>query len=395
MRLLVKWCCLVILGLNVTACSIFEDEDDSDAIPELMEIEAKFEPDIIWQQQVGDGVEHHFSRLKPVIDGDRIYAASRAGLVKAFDWQSGDKLWQVDLRSSADSFFAERPSQRVSGGLTVAFGKIFLGTGHGEVFALDVADGALLWRKKVNGEVIAPPAVGDGLVVVNTGAGYIIALHPDDGDQRWEYEQEVPSLTLRGVSTPVVANGGVIFGDANGKLNVLISNSGLEAWKQSVATAVGASELERLVDIDTQPIVTKDTIYCLAFNGNLIAVNLQSGQIKWKKEYSGYRNMVINGFNLYLTDVADHVYAVDSRNGDVLWRQTQLQRRGVTDVYSSGDHVIVGDNLGYLHWLDKSTGDFTARIELDSDGLYVAPIGKGKQLFIQSRDGELTALETP
>ena len=187
----------------------------------------------------------------------------------------------------------------------------------------------------------------------------------------------------------------MIFGSANGKLNVVISQSGLEAWKQSVATAVGASELERLVDVDTQPIVTSDTIYSLAYNGNLIAVNLASGQIKWKKEYSSYRNMVLDGFNIYVTDVSGHVYAVDSRNGNTLWQQSQLQRRGVTGAYSYGDYVVVGDSLGYLHWLDKSSGQLVSRIELDSDGLYIAATGQGDQVIVQSRNGEITAINTP
>ena len=395
MRILAKLTCAVMLSMSITGCSLFEDEDDPDIIPELVEIEAKFEPDIQWQEQVGDGVEHHFSRLKPVMFEGKVFAASREGIVSAFDANSGDELWSIDLRSDADGFFDDQQSQRVAGGITVAFNKLYLGTEHGEVFALNLSDGSIIWNKKVKGEVITPPGAGDGLIVVNTGAGYLVALHPDSGEQRWEYEQEVPPLTLRGISSPVVGSGGVIFGSANGKLNVVISQSGLEAWKQSVATAVGASELERLVDVDTQPVIGGDTIYSLSYNGNLIAVDVQSGQIKWKKEYSAYRNIALDGFNIYLTDVSGHVYAVDSRNGELIWKQSQLQRRGLTGTYSSDDYVLVGDSLGYLHWLDKSSGEMVSRIELDSDGLYVAAIGKGKQVIVQSRNGEITALTTP
>lgn len=395
MRVLAKLTCAVLISMSMTGCSLFEDDDDPDAIPELVEIEAKFEPDIQWQESVGDGVEHHFSRLKPVLFEDKVYAASREGIVTAFDSKSGDELWSVDLRNEADGFFEDRQSQRVSGGITVAFNKLYLGTEHGEVFALNMSDGSIVWRKKVKGEVITPPGAGDGLIVVNTGAGYLIALHPDDGEQRWEYEQEVPPLTLRGISSPIVASGGVIFGSANGKLNVVVAQSGLEAWKQSVATAVGASELERLVDVDTQPVLNADTIYSLSYNGNLIAVDVQSGQIKWKKEYSAYRNMSLDGFNIYLTDVSGHVYAVDSRNGELIWKQSDLQRRGLTGAYSYDDYVVVGDSLGYLHWLDKSSGEMVSRIELDSDGLYISAIGTGKQVIVQSRNGEITAMSTP
>lgn len=260
---------------------------------------------------------------------------------------------------------------------------------------VNLEDGSVAWKKSVTGEVITPPGAGEGLLLVNTGAGYLVALHPDTGEQRWKYEQEVPPLTLRGISSPVIVNGGVIFGDANGKLNVLVAQSGLEAWKQSVATAVGASELERLVDVDTKPVITADTIYALAYNGNLISVNLKSGQIKWKKEYSAYQNMAMDGFSIFLTDVSGVVYAVDGVTGNMMWKQDVLGRRGVTAAYVSGDYVVVGDSFGYLHWLDKSDGKVVSRIELDSTGFYISAIGQDNKIIVQTRDGELTAIETP
>jgi outer membrane protein assembly factor BamB len=225
---------IVALGLGLAGCSSSDEENI--VVAELTDIDAKFEAKVQWQKQVGNGVSGHFSRLTPVLNRDTIYAASREGIVSAFDFASGEKKWSVDIRKSDTDYFSalfsEQESGRVSGGLTVAYGKLYLGTENGEVIALDIADGKTLWRKQVKGEVIAPPASGEGLIIVNTGAGYLVALHPDSGEMRWEYEQEVPPLTLRGISTPVVENGGVIFGSANGKLNVVIAQSGVEAWKQ-------------------------------------------------------------------------------------------------------------------------------------------------------------------
>lgn len=385
------------MAVGLAACSSSDDEEI--VVAELVEIEAKFEPQIKWQKQVGDGLDGHFSRLTSVLHKDVLYSASREGTVAAFDFASGKQLWSVDVRKDSDggfaSMFKERASGRISGGLTIAYNKLYLGSEHGDVMALDISNGAVLWRQSVRGEVIAPPAAGEGLIIVNTGAGYLVALHPDNGEQRWEYEQEVPPLTLRGISTPVVENGGVIFGGANGKLNVVIAATGIEAWRQSVATAVGASELERLVDVDSQPIVAGSVIYALAYNGNLLAVDVRSGQIQWKKVYSSYLNLSMDGFMLYLTDFMGHVSAVDSRDGSELWKQDDLTNRGLTGVYSSGDYVVVGDNMGVLHWLSKDDGSFVARKTLDESGFYVEAVGKDNSIVVQTRDGEVTAIDVP
>jgi outer membrane protein assembly factor BamB len=141
-----------------------------------------------------------------------------------------------------------------------------------------------------------------------------------------------------------------------------------------------------MVDVDSSPIVVGSVIYSLAYNGNLLAVDVRSGQIQWKKVYSSYRNLSMNGFMLYLTDYVGHVYAVDSRDGSELWQQTGLSNRGLTGAYSSGDHVVVGDNFGYLHWLAKDTGEFVARKELDDTGFYVEAVGKDNTIVVQTRD---------
>jgi outer membrane protein assembly factor BamB len=394
-RILTKLSLLTVLTIGLSGCSTFEDEDDPKVIPELAEIQLQFTPKIKWQEQIGDGVDHHFSRLVPKLHEGVVYAASREGIVTALDFNSGKDIWSVDLRDEAEGFFADKRSQKIAGGLTIAYSKLYLGTEHGDVLAMNIATGEVLWRQSVKGEVISPPGAGEGLIFVNTGAGFLVALHPDSGEQRWEYEQEVPPLTLRGISAPVVENGGVIFGSANGKLNVVIAESGLEAWQQSVATAVGASELERLVDVDTQPVLSGSTIYSLAYNGNLIAVDMQNGKIQWKKEYSAYQNMSKDGFMLYLTDVSGHVYAVDSRDGSMLWQQNTLDRRGVTGAYASGDYVVVGDSFGYLHWLSKDTGALVSRLELDDTGFYVRAVGKDNEIIVLTRDGELTVVQTP
>lgn len=396
MKTFSKLTATVLFGLCLSGCSTFDDSND-DEIPELAAIEAKFSPTISWQEQVGDGVEHHFSRLAPTIHNGVVYAASREGIVTAIGLDSGDEIWSIDLREKAEGMFSfgSGESARVGGGLSVAYGKLFLGTEHGEVIALNIDSGDVLWRQKVVGEVIAPVTSGEGLVFVNTAAGQLIALHPDDGDQRWKYEQEVPPLTLRGISAPVFENGGVILGSANGKLNVIIAQSGLEAWNQSVATAVGASELERLVDVDTKVQTSGTTIYSLAYNGNLIAVDMQSGGIKWKKEYSSYRNLAYSTQVLYLTDVTGHVYAVSALDGSKIWQQSALKSRGLTGVYAQDEYLVIGDSLGVLHWLDKETGELVSRIELDSTGFYVDAVGDKKRIVVMTRDGEVSAIDTP
>ena len=321
---------MLVLLTTLAACSSKE---------ELVypEINNKIEPEEIWSASVGDGVEHYDSALRPLIYKDKVFAASRAGLVMAFDRESGDRLWTFDVRDDGTGSFLDglkfwsSETARVSGGISQGYDKIFIGTENGDVVALNPETGELVWRVKVKGEVIASPAAGEGYVLVNTSAGNLFALHPDTGEQRWMHEQESALLSLRGTSEPVIASGGVIFGSGAGKVSVLIADKGVLAWDAAIAVPKGATDLSRMVDVDATPIVMDGTIYAIAFNGELVALELRTGRVMWKREYASFRDMVIEGNTIYLVDSVGKIFAIDRRNGLEQWAQLGLHVQAIND----------------------------------------------------------------
>ncbi len=283
---------------------------------------------------------------------------------------------------------------RISGGLSFGYDKLYFGTENGDVVALSAA-GELVWRVEVKGEVLVKPAVGDGLVVVATGSGTLIALHPDNGEQRWQFENELPALTLRGVSEPVIEAGGVIYGLGSGQLGVLIADRGYQAWEEAVGVPTGSTDLSRLADVDAKPLVQGGTVFSIAYNGALVALELRSGRQIWKRDYASFRNMAMSGDTLYLVDSQGRIYALDSRSGTEKWSQFGLSRHMLTGPTVYKDFLVIGDNEGNLHWVDRQNGDFVARQSMDSSGFYTEAVTDGSYLLVQSRNGELVLLQTP
>ncbi|MDP4537706.1 outer membrane protein assembly factor BamB [Alkalimonas collagenimarina] len=389
---------LVGLGLVIVLLAGCSSKKEKLVLPE---VNNQFRPVVVWDHTAIDGVQHFDSSLRPLITSDKLYAANRTGIVSAFDLASGKRLWAFDIRREEQIGFwrllvdRNKENARISGGLSRGFGHILLGTENGEVIALNPETGAINWRTKVPGEVLAAPATGDGMIVVNTGSGLLIALDPVTGAKRWTYEQELPMLTIRGVAEPVIVSGGVVFGSGSGKVGVLISDHGLPAWEEVIATPEGATDLARLVDVDAKPVVVGNTMYALAYNGELVALELTSGRPLWKRDYASFRNMAVAENILYVVDSNGRVYAIDRRNGQEVWAQTALERHFVTAPTVFGDYLVFGDNKGYLHWLDRSTGDLVARHRFDKSGLYTAPVTDGEHLVLQSRNGELVVLRLP
>ena len=111
----------------------------------------------------------------------------------------------------------------------------------------------------VNGEVLSKPTsrLNNNIVLVHTSRGmFWIAL-----DSRERCKQKLGqlvlkflSLTLRGESSPATVSGGVFWGTANGRLAAAIVDS-RSAYLATAywCTPKGATEIDRLVDVDSSP----------------------------------------------------------------------------------------------------------------------------------------------
>ncbi len=370
----------------------FEDEEVLE-IRNLTPIENVVDMQVQWQHDVGNGVGDYFSRLQPQVANGNVFAADRQGLVVAFD-SAGKKLWQTRI-NEAGSFFSSGVSAKLAGGITVSAEHIWIGTEDGRLLGLNQTSGAIEKDITVAGEIIAAPSVGDGLVVVNTTAGRLFAYSIETGEEVWMHESDVPPLSLRGTSSPLVANGGVLVGTAAGKLQVNISDSGLVAWEATVTTPSGATELERIIDVDSQPLIVGANVYIVSFNGALTAVELRSGRVVWKREYASYRNLTVAGNRLVVSDINGNIFALDVRNGVEMWSQSTFKGRDLTSGVMFGKYIAFGDNFGVVHLVDPIDGSLVSRKTLgnDKDERFFAPgVVANNILYMQNAKGTLFAL---
>ncbi len=359
-------------------------EEDTIIMAPVPQVDSEFTTSSVWSSSVGNGVEQYFSKLSPQYAYGKVFVASRNGEVKALDPENGKALWAIDLE--------EDTSARLSGGIAAAYDKLFIGSENGEVLAINQETGELLWRTPVQGEVLSTPATDENLVMVHTTEGVLVALEQQTGIQKWAISTEVPTLTLRGTSAPITVSGGVFWGTANGRLAAAIVQRGQLIWQQPIGTPKGATEIDRIVDVDASPMLMGSTLYVVGYNGQLTAIDLRSGQPAWKRTYSSATDIANDGSRVFLVTDKDHLVAVDARSGTELWTNKQLEHRLVTAPKVIGDYLVVGDSEGYLYWVDRSSGEFVAMEQEGSGGFAVAPIQLSDGIVITTRNGNVKKL---
>lgn len=374
----------------LSGCSLFGGEEDVVVMSPLPKVENQFTLTKTWSTSVGNGIGDYYSHLRPAYQDSTVYAADRRGTVKALDLADGKEKWKVDL-SEKTKFYTRNQPALLSGGLTVSGSKVYVGSEKAVVYALNTSDGQVAWQAKVAGEALSRPVVADGLVLIHTSNGQLQALNEADGAIKWTVNLDVPSLSLRGESAPATAFGAAIVGGDSGRVSAVLMQQGQLIWQQRISQPMGATEIDRLNDVDTTPVIVENVVYALGYNGSLSALDLRSGQILWKRDMGSVNDFIVDAGRIYVVDQNDAVVALSTQGGTNLWRQSGLLHRNLTSPALINGYLVVGDAEGYLHWINTTDGRFVSQLEVDSSGFLSAPINADGRLLIQARGGKVYA----
>jgi outer membrane protein assembly factor BamB len=354
----------------------------------------------LWSTGVGDGEGRSWLRQRPTLDGNTLYAVTDSGELLAVDAASGKQLWKVTAIEVAD-----RPSKWkvwkrsvVETGLSsspgVGNGLVVVGGRNGEVIAFDAASGAKRWSVRATSEVLSAPFVGATRVVVRSNDGRVFGLDPADGTRKWVFDRGLPTLSVRGNSSPIGTQGAVFVGYDDGSVVALREDDGQRLWEQSVAEPEGRTELDRMADIDGEMVIDGDQLYVSSVHDKTMALAIGNGQPLWTQDVGSYGGVAVAPDRIVVSDKVGNVWAIDRSNGTSLWKQDAFGNRQLTSPVIQGEYAVVGDLDGYLHWLRLDTGVIVARQRVERAALRGSPqVSPGGVLYALSNEGELAAYQ--
>lgn len=335
---------------------------------------AKFK--VRWHIDLGDSGA---SLLQPALTANAIYGASGNGVLTRVERATGKQVWRVESGIAA------------SGGVGSGEGLVLIGSDKGNVLAYG-EDGKLRWKSKVSSEVLSAPQAAEGVVIVRSGDGRIAGLDAADGKRIWLYERSTPVLVVRSHAGVILQRGVAFAGFAGGKLAAMRVKDGSILWEASVSQPRGSTELERISDITSNPVVDDEQVCAIAFQGRVACFDAAQGGPLWNRDIGSDKGMMLLRKYLYLSDARGSVMTLDKTSGSTLWKNEQLFLRDTATPYVLGDFVVVGDYEGYLHGLNRENGSFAARVKLDGSPVQAAPVGLDDGLLVQTRDGGLYSL---
>jgi outer membrane protein assembly factor BamB len=172
----------------------------------------------------------------------------------------------------------------------VSGGVVYFGSGDHNVYAVDERTGALRWKFATGGRVSSSPAVAGGTLYIGSFDGNLYALDAASGSLRWKFatqgERRFSGRHLHGaqpaaelmpdpfdlfLSSPAVQANTVYFGSGDGNVYALQADSGTLRWKFHTDNVVHAS-----------PAVAQGTVYVGSWDSYFYALDAASGKERWR-----------------------------------------------------------------------------------------------------------------
>ncbi|MBS0425049.1 MAG: outer membrane protein assembly factor BamB [Proteobacteria bacterium] len=361
-----------ISDLLVTDEPIVYDKEELAALKAVERIPLK------WKDKVS---ENEIASFYTAYDNGAVYVADESGKLTKYNAATGKQEWQIKTKS------------KFSAGVGIGEGLILVGTFKGEVLAYNES-GHMLWQSPVTSEILSPPQVQNNVVAVRTVDGRIFALDAIDGKRKWIYQGATPSLTVRSTAGIALAHGAIFAGFPGGKMVAMSLFNGNIGWEAAVSQPRGVTELERMTDITSAPVINDRLVCAVAYRGRVACFAINDGAPIWARESSSSAGLVMDNDYVYVTEDNGVVAAYDLLSGAGMWKQGRLGSKKLTRPVITGQYIVVGDDQGYVNLLRNYDGALIARAATDGSVIHNAASLLPDGFSVQTANGGVYAFST-
>ena len=352
----------------------------------------------IWSTSIGSGDKRRARIITdPVVADGRIFTIDSAGRVSATS-TAGQALWSYSLVPLRDD-----ASQALAGGLAHDNGRLYVTSGFGTLTALDAESGQEIWTQRLEASATGAPTVFDGLVYVVAGDSTAWAIEASDGRVRWQSDGLGDIGNVAGAAPPAVNDTHVVFSFGSGAVQGAFRQGGLRLWSADIVGARKGFAISLVDDITGYPVIDGNTVYAGNHSGNVVALNVNSGERLWTALHGAMDPVWPVGNSVYFVSDLNELVRLDATDGSQIWavdlpgyepvRRPQRRRDAAFTNHGpilAGGRLIVASSDGFIRSFDPASGDLVSQTEIRG-GATTRPVVANGTLYVVSTNGVLHA----
>ncbi len=347
-----------------------------------------------WSAKIAGASKEARLAASPVIADGKLYIMDTTARVTAFDANSGARLWSVQFgeggKNSASLF---------GGGVSIEGAFLYATNGLGDIGALNVADGSVVWKKRPGGPLRGAPTVALGNVYAMSQDNQLVALKAADGNVEWTEAAAVQLAGVFGVAAPAVAQGTVVAGFSSGDLNAYRYENGRTVWQEALSRTSINTSVGTLSDIDADPVIDQGRVFAVGQGGRMVSLELVTGQRLWEMNIAGIATPWIAGEWLYVVTDEAKLLCIARATGKVRWA-TALQRyrkeksKNGPVTWSGpvlgGDRLILASSEGEMVSVGAVDGKVQSTTKIGAP-VFLSPVIANSTLYVLDNSGKITA----
>lgn len=367
---------LAVLSIALVGCSsnkIKVEEAKPNPLPKLAQSKSLVP---VFSHDVSATEQADPLRLQLDVDNGVIFALDPKGEVAAY--RGKQRIWEKKVSKRG-----------LSSGVTAAEGLVIVGNQKGQLFALDQASGEQKWQAQLSGALLSPSLVQAGRVITLANDGTVFAHDLTTGQQVWAYKLQNAQFSLRGLASPVNLDGRTILvASSNAYVYAIDALSGVPRMQRRVAVNNGRSDIQRLNDIDGDPVVAGRFMVTSSFQGQVTVTDLAAMQVVWSEDASSNKRPEVADNKVFVAKTDGKLVAYDLSTGQLVWENDSLLNRQLSNPVMLGSDLVVGDLDGVLHLLDPNSGQLVGRSKTSGEVRSLRVIDN--QLYVSTRKGALS-----
>lgn len=358
------------LALLLSACSSTPDKPAPAALSE-------FKPALTVTKAWATQLSPVAAPLTAHISQEQVAVVGANGLVTVLNADTGAEIWRLALNTP------------VAAGIGSDGTRLAVITKSNELMAL--SKGQVLWKVKLPALALTAPFVAGGRVFALTADRTVTAFDGGSGQVLWRQQRSGDALVLKQAGILTSFQDNLLVG-LSGRLVALNPANGVSKWEVTIGSSRGTNEVERLVDLVAGVSRVNNTVCARAFQTSVTCVDALKGSNLWTRAAQGHVGLAGTESAVFGTESDGKVNAWNRSNGQVLWQSEALRFRGLTAPVAAAGQLLVGDDLGWVHWLDASNGQTVARLQIDASGIAMPLLRSGKTWVVVTKNGLVQAL---
>jgi outer membrane protein assembly factor BamB len=298
------------------------------------------------------------NRMTPILTDSQVIQGNAVDGIVVYNRANGTEVWRMSIENG------------VEGGVELSGENLFFGGGDGLLRSVALKDGKLNWSIPMRAEMLAPPTLENSMLFAQTGADVVFGLEAGTGKLLWTYNRQVTgNLSVRATTRPVIVGDLLLTGFSDGYVVALRKRDGVVQWERKLGRG------NRFRDVDSTATINGDRAYFASYDGQLISLKIDSGDVVWQSDLGGYLPVTVGtgaqSDRLYFATADGRIVELDEATGKEL-RSISIQRGIATQPLISKNLLIFGESDGALRIFDVQTLKPLAQYQT-GDGILSTP----------------------